>query len=97
MTGLGAPWPRPHRLVSRDLLAEHFQRFDIALLTFSVADILQDFQHAAGADPAGCALAAAFILGKFHEEAGHVDHAGFIIHHHHAAGTHHGTGRCRDS
>ncbi len=85
MTGLGAPWPRPHRLVSRICWHEHLQRFDIARLALASADILQDLQQAAGANPAGGAFAAAFILGEFHEETGHIDHAGFIIHHDHAA------------
>ena len=68
-----------------DFLAQHFEGFNIAVATFSLAYTGQYFEDTFGAHPAWGAFTAAFILGKFHKEAGDVYHAGVFIHHHHTA------------
>ena len=91
-TGVGAPCPRPHRLVALISL-QSISRVSISpSLPLPSQIVLKDFQDAAGANPARGTFSAAFILGEFHEEAGDIHHAGFFVHDHQAAGSHHGAG-----
>ena len=62
-----------------DLLAEHFQGINISGLALASADLVKDFQDAAGAHPAGSAFTAGFKAEKFHECDGQVDNAGAFI------------------
>ncbi|OQC00090.1 MAG: hypothetical protein BWX80_03487 [Candidatus Hydrogenedentes bacterium ADurb.Bin101] len=71
-----------------DLLAEGDQFLHIAFLAFALADAGHDLEHALGADAAGHALAAGFILHEVQEEPGHIHHARVFIHDDEAAGTH---------
>ncbi len=66
------------------------EKLDVAFLALSLGDVRQDFQHPLGPLAAGGALAAGFVLAEVHEEAGHVDGAGVLVHDDHAAGTHDG-------
>ena len=56
-------------------------------------DLLQDLHHVPGADPAGDALAARFLLGEGQEIFRHVDDAGVGIDHDEPARTHDRAGR----
>ena len=84
--GRGLPQAAEGRIL--DALAQFDQELDVALPAFAAGDPLQDFQHALGADPAGGALAAGFVLDELHEELGHVHHAGVFVHDDQAAGAH---------
>ena len=66
------------------------EELDVALLALALGDVRQDLQHPLGPLAAGGALAAGFILAEVHEEAGHVDGAGVLVHDDQAAGTHDG-------
>ena len=89
-TGLGAVWPRPQRAVSLMVSPRSIEALDVALLALAAADALEDLEHPLGADAAGRALAAGLVLREVEEEAGHVDHAGVLVHDDHAAGAHDG-------
>ena len=56
-----------------------------------LAEAAQDFVHPSGPLPAGRAFPAGLVPEELHEELGHVDHAGPLVHHHHSAGAHHGS------
>ena len=47
-----------------------------------------------GSDSAECTLAAGFLLGEIEKIPRNFHHAGILVHDHHAAGSHHGTGLC---
>ena len=66
-----------------DLGAQRFQQLDITIPPFTITDTLQGIEDAAGAHPAGRALATAFVLSEIHEVTGDIHHAGFFVHHHH--------------
>ena len=48
-------------------------------------DIGQDLQHPLDPFAAGIALAARFLFEKVQKIARHIDHAGVLVHHDHAA------------
>ena len=71
-----------------DHFAQVDQPLDVALFAPALADAVEDFQHPLGADAAGHALAARFLLDELEEEAGDVDHAAILVHDDQAAGAH---------
>ena len=66
------------------------QQVQVLQRALVVDDAGEDLQHAAGALPAGDALAAGLVLGEVHEEPGHLHHAGVLVHDHQSAGADHG-------
>ena len=88
-TGFGAAWPRPHRLVRADHVAQLFEPLQVGrgrraprLIRVRSRCML----HGAGA--AGDALAARLVHAELHEVPGDVHHAGRLVHDDHAAGAH---------
>ena len=77
---------------SLDPICQFFQRFQVARLSFTLAEAIEDLQHPLGADSAERAFAARFRLRELQKEAGHVHHAVTVVEDHHAAGTHDGAG-----
>ena len=64
------------------------EQLDIALLALALGDVCQNFEHPFGSLAAGGAFPAGFVLAEVHEEAGHVDGAGVLVHDDQTAGTH---------
>src|ERR1700690_4353544 len=58
----------------------------------ALRDFVQDPVHVVGSDTARYALATGFAHAEIHEEAGHIDHAGSVVHDNHAARTHNRAG-----
>ena len=54
----------------------------------SFRDIFKYLVHSLGSLATGKALPARFVFEKIHEIPGDVDHAGFLVHDDHSAGTH---------
>jgi hypothetical protein len=72
-----------------DHLAQFDEAVDVIHLAMAFADaVARISQHSLGPHAAGHAFAARFFLDELQEEAGHVHHAGVLVHHDQAARTH---------
>ena len=90
ITGLGAVWPRPHRLVSRSRSQRDLSISRSSSVGLADGHAAQDVVHLDGARAAGNAFAAGFLHAELHEEAGDVHHARGFVHDDQAAGAHDG-------
>ena len=71
-------------------LGHRAEPIEVRELTLPRGDPLQDLQHPSAPDPAGRALAAAFVAHELHEVLGDLDHAGGLVGDDHPPGTHDG-------
>jgi hypothetical protein len=72
-----------------DSLAHGLQKFNVTLLSFAFADVMQDFIHPVNPFPAGNTLTAGFKFEEIDEIPRNINHAGRFIHDNHTTGTHH--------
>ena len=79
---VGSGLPQAAQRAALDVLSPAPAGIRYRRLAFPGADALQSGQHGFGAEPAGHALAAGFLLGEVHEIAGEIDHAGVFIGNH---------------
>ena len=70
-------------------IAQIDQQIQIVMGRLAIANFGQQFIHLRRARAARNALAAGLRHAELHEEAGHIDHAGGIVHDDHAARAHH--------
>ena len=70
-----------------------FQGFDVPRLSFSSSNPVEDLQHPFGANSAGGAFSAGFLLNKVQIEPGGIHHAGVLVHDNQTAGPHNRTQR----
>ncbi len=68
---------------------EVFQEFDVAFSSSALAYPAENLAHPLKPFPAWHTLAARLAFKEIDEVTRHIDHAGILIHHDHAAGTHH--------
>jgi len=83
--GLGAVCPNPHRAESLIACCQILEQLNIPFLPLTPANPLENFQHPLGSDPAGRTFSARLILTEIHKVAGHIHHAGVIIHNDHSS------------
>jgi len=88
---VGCTLTQATQAVGSNLLTQLFQQFDVPIFAFPGTDAVQDIEDPPGANTARGTFSTTLILCKFHEEAGNIHHAGFIIHDDHTTRTHHGS------
>ena len=87
-TGLGAVWPRPHRLVCLTMSQSDSSRSRSRRVAPPASIRVEQPVHLHRARPARDALAARFVRAEFHEEFRDFHHARVLVHDDHAAGAH---------
>ena len=90
---VGRRLPQPAQGRNLDLRGQLLQHGDVLLLALALGDAGEDLEHPLRPDAAEGALPARLALDEGEEVAGHVHHAGGLVHDDHAAGAHDGT-RC---
>jgi hypothetical protein len=73
-------------------LTEFLQQIDMFRFAPAFTYFLEDTQHLMCAESARETFAAGFGLSECEKIAGHIDHAGILIHDHHSSGPHNGAG-----